>query len=389
MPRPESIGSAAEHAVSLHREAIVFDTAYSGPSVDLPDLVANATLRWDRGEDPAQVVADLERDANRSLWTRGEAREQYRHDLALAGVTVGAATVGGAGWTFHAAARDIAAWRERFDHLPELVVQVLDPRQVAVVKTAGRLGVVLHFQNTTHFEDDLRNVDLFHGLGVRIVQLTYNDRNSVGSGCTAPVDDGLTGFGRDLVARLNERGLVVDLSHCGPETTTDAVRLSRVAPCVTHAACTAVASHPRNKSDDQIRAIAERGGYFGVAILPMFLTGRPGATSDDFFAHVLHAIEVAGIDHVGVGMDWHTQPPPFAQSLNDRASAWFAELAGIRPDITLGATARVETTGLDGARDWPKITQGMVARGFSDDDIRKVLGLNFVRYWESVTAGGG
>ncbi len=387
MTRRGSTASDLDRAVSLHRGAIVIDTAYAGPSVHLPDIVAQANLRWERGEDPSQIIADLDREANQSLWTRSDARDQYRNDLESSGVTVGAATVGGAGWTFQEAVRDIAAWRERFDHLPELMVQVLGPHQVAGVKTTGRLGVVLHFQNTTHFEDDLRNVDLFHGLGVRIVQLTYNDRNSVGSGCTESADDGLTRFGRDLVVRLNERGLVVDLSHCGPRTTADAVRVSRAAPCVTHAACSALAIHPRNKTDDQIRAVAERGGYFGVAILPMFLTGRAGATIDDFFAHLVHTIEVAGIDSVGVGMDWHTQPPEFAQSLNDRVSAWFADRAGIGPDITLGASTRTETRGRDGARDWPQITRGLVARGFSDDDIRKVLGLNFMRYWQSVTAG--
>ncbi len=383
----EPLPSASTHAARLHREAIVFDTAYAGPSVYLPDLLARAGRRWDGGEDPAQVIEELERETNQSLWTRDDARREYRDALGSAGVTIGAVTVGGAGWTFHAAVRDIAHWRERFDHLPELVVPVLGPEQVSSVKAAGRLGVVFHFQNTRHFEDDLLHVDTFHGLGVRIVQLTYNDRNSVGCGCTESEDDGLTPFGRDLLSRLNERGMVVDLSHCGPRTTADAVRLSRSAPCVTHAACSAVATHPRNKSDEQIRALAERDGYFGVAILPMFLTGRPGAKSDDFFAHLLHAIDVAGIDHVGVGMDWPSQPPPFARPLQDRMSAWFERLAGIGPDITLGATPRAETAGLDGARDWPNITHGLLARGFSDDDVRKVLGLNFVRYWERVTAG--
>lgn len=388
MPRPGSSVSTSERADALHRRAIVVDTAYSGPTLHLPDLVARANDRWERGDDPEQIAADLDRDTNEALRTRSDARARFAEDLAASGVTIGAVTVGGAGWTFHAAVRDIAAWRARFDHLPEVVVPVLGPSQVAGVKAAARLGVVLQFQNATHFDDDLRNVDVFHGLGVRIVQITYNDRNSVGSGCTEPDDPGLTAFGRDLVLRLNERKLVVDLSHCGPRTTEDAVRRSRAAPCVTHAACSAVATHPRNKSDAQIRAIADRGGYFGVAILPMFLTGRPGATSDDFFAHLLHAIDVAGIDRVGVGMDWHSQPPPFARLLDDRLSAWFAGAAGIGPAITLGATSRAETTGLDGARDWPNITRGLVERGFSDDEIRKVLGLNFLRYWEGVTSGG-
>ena len=267
------------------------------------------------------------------------------------------------------------------------MVPVLGPQQVPEVKAAGRLGVVLQFQNTTHFEDDLRNVDAFFGLGVRIVQLTYNDRNSVGSGCLESNDDGLTSFGRELLGLLNERGVVVDLSHCGPLTTADTVQQSRSAPCVTHAACSAVATHPRNKSDEQIKAIADRGGYFGVAILPMFLTGRAGATSDDFFAHLLHAIEIAGIDHVGIGMDWHSQPPAIALPLYDRMSSWFEGMARISPAITLGATHRAETTGIDGARGWPNITRGLIERGCSDEDVRKILGLNFLRYWERVVGG--
>jgi len=377
----------SQRARRLHRNALVIDTAYAGPSAPQLDLVEHATLRWERGDDPAEVIADYDRDERRALWLRAAARHQHREALATSGVTVGLATVGGAGWTYRAAVQAIAEWREWFDHLPDLFAPVLGPQDVEPIKASGRLGVVLQFQNATHFEDDLRNVDVFFGLGVRVVQLTYNDRNLVGCGCTEATDDGLTPFGRDLIERLNTLRLVVDLSHCGAQTTADAMGVSRAAPCVTHAACAALATHPRNKTDMQIRAIAERGGYFGVAILPMFLTGRPGATRDDFFAHLLRAIDLAGIDHVGVGMDWPSQPPAFAQSFVDRVSAWNARLAGISAAITLGATTRAQTIGLDGARDWPAITLGLVERGFSDQDIHKVLGLNFLRYWERVTGG--
>ena len=385
MAERELTPAEAERAERLHRDAIVVDTAYCGPRIYSRELIDDAARRWEQGVEPATIIADYERAERRALWTTSAAQEQYREALRACGVTVGAATVGG-GWTFRDAVREIAEWRELFDHLPELVLQVLGPEDVAKVKQQGRLGVVLHFQNSTHFEKDLRNVDVFFGLGVRIVQLTYNDQNLVGSGCTEPGDGGLTRFGRELLGRLNDLGLVVDLSHCGPRTSADAVRLSRAAPCATHAACAAVAKHPRNKTDEQVRAIAGHGGYFGVPILPMFLTGRAGATIDDFFAHLLHALEVAGIDHVGVGMDWICPPPAFALQMVERFVAHFERLAGITKEITLGAGITTETTGLDGVMGWPNITRGLVARGFSDEDIRKVLGLNFVRYWERVTA---
>ena len=144
-------------------------------------------------------MADYECSARRAMWRRSEAKEQYGDMLRASGVTVGAVTVGGAGWSYASAVEGIAEWREQFDFLPDLVSQVLSPADVARVKREGKLGVVLAFQNSTHFESDLRNVDVFFGLGVRIVQLTYNDQNSVGSGCLEPGDGGLSRFGRQLV----------------------------------------------------------------------------------------------------------------------------------------------------------------------------------------------
>ena len=151
-------------------------------------------------------------------------------------------------------------------------------------------------------EGDVSRVDVFHQLGVRILQLTYNLRNLLGDGCLEPDNAGLSGFGRDVVARMNELGILVDLSHCGRQTTLDAVAASKQPVAVTHSGCAAIADLPRNKTDEQLRRLADKGGVVGIYLMPFFRTSRQ-LTAAAFVRHVEHAGRVCGEDYVGVGSD--------------------------------------------------------------------------------------
>jgi membrane dipeptidase len=162
---------------------------------------------------------------------------------------------------------------------------------------------VYYAQNASPIQDDLTRVKTLHDMGVRIVQLTYNTRNLVGDGCLERTNAGLSQFGVDLVGALNDARTLVDVSHCGPATTLDAITLSKRPVAITHSSCRAVFDHPRSKSDAILRAMADRGGVVGIFQINPYLGPKERNTLDDFLRHVDHAVKVAGIDHVGIGSD--------------------------------------------------------------------------------------
>src|SRR5205085_12208887 len=156
--------------------------------------------------------------------------------------------------------------------------------------------------DATPLGESLERLDLFYDLGVRIILFTYNLRNLIGDGCLEPGDAGLSLFGRKLIARMNEKRILVDLSHCGHRTTLESIEASQQPVAITHAGCTAIADLPRNKTDEHLRKLADKGGVFGVYLMPFLRTaGQPMA--EDVIRHIEHALNVCGEDHVGIGTD--------------------------------------------------------------------------------------
>src|SRR6185437_1313165 len=193
----------------------------------------------------------------------------------------------------------------------QAIVDALDDRMLIAREAADierahaeqKHGLVIDFQNTIAFGDDFDRVDLFQGLGLRMVQLTYNLQNLVGDGCTETYQGGLTYFGRELVRRLNEAKILVDVSHCAEQVGWDAMDISTAPVIVSHSSSKAVAYHDRGKTDELAKAVADQGGYFGVVVVPGFIRDRPGTSMADLMAHIEHLVDVCGIDHVGVGTD--------------------------------------------------------------------------------------
>jgi membrane dipeptidase len=257
-------------------------------------------------------------------------------------------------------------------------VKVLRAADAHRAKAEGKKGVILNFQNTTHFGEDLANVDLFYDFGLRIVQLTYNQHNLVGDGCTEPNPAGLSKFGRAVIERFNELGVLVDVSHCSEPTTLDAIEASEAPIAVTHAFCSSVFAHDRGKSDDVIRAIGETGGYFGILCVPFFITDDPSPNLDHFIAHLEHVVELVGPEHVGIGTDWGTElPPSLVEAMNEEMARF-----GFRAEhrVDWGATLG----GYEKWQQWPNITRALVARSYSDEEIAGFLGGNFLRVFERV-----
>ncbi|GFP28716.1 membrane dipeptidase, partial [Candidatus Hakubella thermalkaliphila] len=249
-------------------------------------------------------------------------------------------------------------------------------------------GLVLDFQDTVAFEDDLDRINLFYNLGVRMVQLTYNLRNLVGDGCTETYQSGLSTFGQDVVRRLNNLGILIDVSHCSEQVAWDALEISKTPIVVSHSCSAALCRHDRAKSDELAKTIAEHGGFFGVVIIPGFIQEAKEATLEDFCRHVEHLVRVIGIDHVGIGTD-KTGPGPGTESripypeTMPRRSLGVFDWSGFRLEEHR-LTPEYHLKGYEDFRDWPNLTVALAQWGFNEEELRKLLGLNFLRIFKEI-----
>ena len=297
--------------------------------------------------------------------------------LSAVNITLG--HVAGSGDAFCETVRDITAWNAFIGQHADTLRRVLAVGDIAAAALAGQVGVIYGFQNTEMLGRELDRVRLFARMGVRVIQLTYNGRNAVGDGATVPDDRGLTRFGAEVVERLQCEGVLVDLSHSSEKTCLDALALAQRPVAITHSACRAVADHPRNKSDAELRLLADRGGVLGLYFMPYLrLSGQPMAA--DLIAHLEHAIDVCGEDHVGLGTDGgttaHDDMTAYRRRLEDEVAQRRALGIGAP-----GETADVATflPDLCGPTQFQRLADLLVRRGHGEARIEKILGGNFRR----------
>ncbi|HJU72744.1 MAG TPA: membrane dipeptidase [Gemmatimonadaceae bacterium] len=280
---------------------------------------------------------------------------------------------------FELTIKNIAAWDYEFERHPNAFVQIRSRNDIRAAKKTRRLGVILGFQDTVPYADKIDRVDLFHRLGVRIVQLTYNGSNLVGDGCLVPNDGGLKPYGREIVAKLNELGALVDVSHVGWETTRQAIAASRAPIAATHSGAAAVNNVPRNKPDDILRALANRGGMIGVFMMP-FLRASGQPTADDFLRHMTHCINICGEDHVGIGSDLSTTP----LELTPEFRKVHADFVKVRRERGVSAPGEDENVfnyvpEFNSPRRMELVADRLAAAGHSSGRIEKILGGNWMR----------
>ncbi|MBI2222389.1 MAG: membrane dipeptidase [Acidobacteria bacterium] len=277
------------------------------------------------------------------------------------------------------ALRDLAGWQAQFDRFPDRLVKVVDGGEFAGAKRAGRIAVVLGFQNATMLDGDLRNLDTLYSLGTRCIQLTYNSRNLLGDGCTERTNAGLSDFGVAVVDRMNALGIVVDLSHCGEQTSRDGIAVSRRPPAFTHTMCKAVYEHVRAKPDDLLRALADKGGVVGIATLGYFIGPTAETTFEDYLRHVDHAVKVAGVDHVGLASDYSIRG---IEATATRETWYEPRLKMFKPVYRVRWPPWIKE--LDPPERFRNIANGLARRGYTSDQIEKILGGNWVRYFGEV-----
>jgi membrane dipeptidase len=249
---------------------------------------------------------------------------------------------------------------------------------IDVAKRDGKLGVIFGVQNVApKIEGDLTLLWTLHKLGLRIAQLTHNDRNEIGSGCLEPDDRGLTNFGKAAVSEMNRIGILVDVAHGGMRTALTAIDHSATPIIISHANARAVTDHGRNATDEVIKALAARGGVLGITFYSPFCQnkagGHPGV--EDVVDHIAHVADLVGVDHVGIGSD------QFEVESDVRYAAFATHFPGSQRGFT---PADVYARGLERVETMPNLTLGLVKRGFSDADIAKILGGNHRRLFGQV-----
>jgi membrane dipeptidase len=288
--------------------------------------------------------------------------------------------VAGPGEPFEATIKDIALYDRMIRDNPNDLIKVLSVADIARAKAEKKIGLIYGFQNAAQLGDDASRADIFANLGVRIVQLTYNPQNKLGGGSMAAADLGLTEFGRKVIDRLNTNCTMVDLSHSGRQTCLDAIKASRQPISINHTGCQALNDLPRNKTDEELRLVAERGGFVGIYFM-LFLNKTGHASAEDVVAHIEHAIKICGEDHVGIGTDGGTTPIDDLQAYNVMLQKEHEDR------VTKGVSApgeRADThpfvDDLRGPGQFRKLYALLAARGHKPARIEKVLGLNFVRY---------
>ena len=276
--------------------------------------------------------------------------------LRVSGITVFHPAVGFTeGDIYTESLADITRWNLFMAARPHQFLRIDGPPDLERAKASGRIGILIGQQNSSHFRS-VDEVDLFYQMGQRVSQLTY-DPNRIGGGSSNPKDGGLTEYGAQIVDRMNQLGMAIDVSHCADRTTLDAVAASRTPVLITHSNCRALVPNiARCKTDEAIKKVASKGGVMGVTMIRSFCRSQGPATIADVLDHIGHIVRLAGVEHVGIGTD--------------------VDLEGH------DGRAPEKKTFVDGVHYEQKIfdlTEGLIRRNYARRDIESILGANFQR----------
>ncbi|WP_258127977.1 dipeptidase [Achromobacter anxifer] len=275
---------------------------------------------------------------------------------------------------------NIERWNRWFERYPDLIVQARSGDDVRRARESGRTAIIFGLQNPSPIEDDIGLVEVVHTLGVRFMQLTYNNQSLLASGCYESVDSGVTRMGREVIKEMNRVGLVIDMSHSGERSTLEAIELSARPITISHANPHAWAQALRNKSDTVLKALAAAGGMFGFSLYPHHLKNKSACTLDDFCAMVARTAELVGVEHLGLGSDLcQDQPDSVVQWM--RTGRYTKNI-----DYGEGSAAQPgfppQPVWFQDSRDFQNIEEGLRATGFAQDEVALLMGGNWMRFFD-------
>lgn len=367
---------------TISRRQVLAYSVASAVALSLPAR-RTAAADWFRYRE-AIVIDGLGGPGGINHEPNGRLLDQELKDTHESGVTCTNITVGPVGTTapdtaFMDTVRGIAFWEREIDDHPEVLTRVRVAADIGKAKKAKRTGLVYGVQDGVAFETDLTRLEDLHALGLRVVQPTYNRRNLLGDGCLEPGNAGLSRTGIEAVERMNEIGILVDLSHCGRQTAADAIRVSKKPVAFTHTGCQALADHPRNRTDEELRAVADKGGVSGIYFMPYLSEGRQ-PTAADIVRHLEHMVQVAGEDHVSIGTDGNISPT----TVDEKYKEAFAKNTRERREAGIAAPWETEegylfAADLNTPRRLATLAMMLADRRHSAARIEKILGGNLLR----------
>jgi len=383
-----------EHGLALHRQCLVCDSFGFNPRPNTPAMAEARNRLIDEGATADEVTAKLRDMEATELVADPAAREEFVGVWRDAGVDCIVHVVG-RGSNLPVTLEHLARFQHKCDMLSDILVKAVTAEDIRRAHADGKLCLVWELNSPPvagRMEDgyeELRWLDIFHMLGVRVMHLTYNRRNLIGTGCTERADGGLSEFGCDVIRRMNELGILVDVPHSSRQTALDAARVSEKPIVASHTCCRALYDHPRGRTDEEIKAIAEKGGVIGILTIPTFI-GEKGdlATMLDQIDHVANLV---GVDHVAIGTDaGYGAPAPEVELRpmpKGRPGNWWGNWRDVR--VYEKGVSEENRTGSLAWTNWPFFTVGLVTRGYSDTDIEKILGGNLLRVvgevWDHVS----
>lgn len=268
--------------------------------------------------------------------------------------------------------REIALVLEAIDRNPQLML-ITSVDDIHRAKATARTGLYFYLQSPEPINRQLWRLRLFYHLGLRVLQLTFNERSLTGDGCAEANDAGLSDFGLALIRECERMGIVIDLSHCGDRTTNEAIAAAEKPVLITHAMSRTLFESPRCKSDSQVVACARKGGVIGVQASPIFIGDRPH-TIEGMLDHVDYYVSIVGIDHVGIGLDLTTGNDDYDPAVLGFTSAIYG------PELHNARTL----PGIQRLADVPNITASLLRRGYSANDVSAILGGNVLRVFGEV-----
>ena len=363
-------------------------------------IILKKTIKW-TGEEKARaeaihkksIIVDGSNIAITNPWLPAEIIEElYFDDMLTGGVTASNVTAvyPSLGARFEYGIRQLISHNRLVKRCQEKAILALTVEDIVEAKKTNKAAIILGPQTGDIVGQEIENLTVLHELGMRILQITYNTRNYIGDGCIEKTDSGLSNFGREVISEMNRLGILIDLSHVGDKSTLESIELSKDPVAFTHANPRSIVpkidgynvtykmsreeyARRRGRSDEQIKAMAEKGGVIGTCILGDLIKkeGQAMPTIDDYIDQIDYVSNLVGVDYIA-----------FASDIDYNISTRRLEYYGKHPDIK--DDHYPAEFGHGRLAYMPNVTKGLVSRGYSDKEIEKILGGNFLRVFRKV-----
>lgn len=378
-PSPQQL----KHGLELHRDALVWDAYGFIPGGCTQNAIHQMAALAEAGADRNEISDFLENANQLGFLSNPDAVRAFKETFDAAGVDCVFQNSGEESNDIERLIKRLARRTYLCDKIPEVITRAVFPTDVAAAKKAGRHTIYITTNGVPlpniiySVESALYYLTVFFQLGVRMMHMTYNRRNLLGDGCAEPANGGLSDLGRTVIAEMNRVGIIPDVAHSGLRTSLEAAECSKKPVVASHTVAGALSKHYRGKTDEVIRAIVKTGGYAGICAIPHFYRGT--GMIDSFLDHIVYVAENFGAEHVAIGTDRSSQ------CFSEAGIVW-PQMRRSRPIFEQFWTPAIDPfetteTMTDSVAwtNWPLFTVGLVQRGFSDDDIRKIIGGNVLR----------